>query len=159
MTLLTRIAAGHCPWLRILLEGYANVAKKSRRRSLKPQSSQFGIGRPICSRTARLRRRKAWIAASKRVREAALRLVEYAVCLKPLGRGPSRCDWAAGGQRPRDTNGPINGYKMDRVGVMLRADSNAWWCVVCRRSSTKCLMALTPLRTARGVDGGEGGSW
>jgi hypothetical protein len=28
MTLFTRIAAGHCPWLRILLEGYANVAKK-----------------------------------------------------------------------------------------------------------------------------------
>jgi hypothetical protein len=42
-------------------------------------------------------------AASKRVREAALRLVEYAVCLQPLGREPSRGDWASGGQRARDT--------------------------------------------------------
>lgn len=58
-----------------------------------------------------------------------------------------------------DANDPINGYKMDRVGEMLRADSNAWWCVVCRRSSTKCLMALTPLRNARGVDGGVAGCW
>jgi hypothetical protein len=38
-------------------------------------------------------------AASKRVREAALRLVEYAVCLQPLGREPSRGDWAGGGQQ------------------------------------------------------------
>jgi hypothetical protein len=59
MTLFNRIAAGHGWWLRILLDGYADVAEKSRRRSLKPQSCQFGIGRPICSRTAGLQRRKA----------------------------------------------------------------------------------------------------
>jgi hypothetical protein len=35
MTLFNRIAAGHGRWLRILLDGYANVAKKSRRGSLK----------------------------------------------------------------------------------------------------------------------------
>jgi hypothetical protein len=39
---------------------------------------------PIGSRTARLRRRNSWIAARKRIREAALRLVEYAVCLSVL---------------------------------------------------------------------------
>jgi hypothetical protein len=51
------------------------------------------------------------------------------VCVKPLGRGPSRCDWAAREQRPRDTNGPINGYKMDRVGVDAQGGQQ---CVVVR---------------------------
>ena len=56
----------------------------------------------------------------------------------------------------------LMGTRWTEWELMLRADSNAWWCVVCRRSSTKCLMALTPLRTARGVDGegrGVAGSW
>lgn len=64
------------------------------------------------------------------------------------------CERAAG----VDTSNPINGYKMDKVGGLPKgADSNAWWCVVCRSSrSTRflCWTALTPLRYAAGVDGG-----
>jgi hypothetical protein len=59
MTLFNRIAAGHGRWLPISVGRPCQRGRESRRRSLKPQSSQFGIGRPICSRTARVRRPNA----------------------------------------------------------------------------------------------------
>jgi hypothetical protein len=60
MTLFIRITAGHGSVASNSVGRPCHVGRESRRRSLKPQSSfQFGIGRPICSRTAGLRRRNA----------------------------------------------------------------------------------------------------
>ncbi len=86
----------------------------------------------------------------------------------------SRCDWVGERQLCADTNNPIDGDKTNsvRVGVMLlRADSNAWWCAVCRSSSTRvleCFMALTAMLALRAaailcrvrcVDGGRDFGW